>query len=251
MIELGTGKPIQRAQKLPKMAKVLVSALSLFTRVQHDGFSHYNASLGHLNTIDHAYINSPGWAQLPWRLSAEVGRPEILFDKGITDHSEVVACLHFDNAPATELLIPGWVAKSPKFKARIQAFIDHSDLDSLLPEHALAAYKEYLREAGRLTRNELNDTFRSSEKQLLPNLILIYRIISSNNIVLASKLIAEHCFFPQRIRIENCLVLLIDPPSFSEEFQNNKSSKLQNLISRESANKKPNMSRIEAATRLS
>ena len=188
------------------MAKVLALALSLFTRVQHDGFSHYNASLGHLNTIDHVYISSPGWAQLPWRLSAEVGRPEILFDKSITDHSEVVACLHFDNAPATELPIPGWVAKSPKFKAHMQAFIDHSDLDSLLQEHALATYKEYLREAGRLTRNELNDTFRSSEKQLLPNLILISRIISSNNIVLASKLIAEHRFFHNESESETVLL---------------------------------------------
>ena len=155
--------PILRAQKLPKSAKVLVSALSLFTRVQHDGHSHYNASMSHLNTIDHVYISSPGWAQLPWRLSAEVGRPEILFDKGISDHSKIVACLHFDNAAASELPIPGWVAKSPLFKTHIQAFIDHSDLDALLPEHALATYKEYLREAGRLTRNELNDKFRSSE----------------------------------------------------------------------------------------
>ena len=45
--------------------------------------------------------------------------------------------------------------------------------------------------------------------------------------------------------------MLIDPPTFSEEFRNDKSSKLQNLIGRESPNKKPNMSRIDAATRLS
>ena len=219
MIDLGTGKPIQRAQKLSKMAKILLSALSPFTRVQHDGFSQYNASLGHINTIDHIFLSSPGWAQLPWRLSAEVGRPEILFNKGISDHSGVVACLHFSNAPASDLPVPGWVAKSPKFKAHLQAFMDHSDLSALLPEHTLATYKIYLKEAGRLTRNELNDSNRSSMKQLLPNLILISRIVSANNVVLASKFIAEHDFFKRRIKIENGLVLLVDPLNFPKNSE--------------------------------
>ena len=230
---------------MQKLVKILLSALNLFTRVQHDGFSHYNASLGHLNTIDHIFISSPGWAQLPWRLSAEVGRPEVVFDKGISDHSEVVACLHFTNDANLDPPIPGWVSKSPRFKAHIKAFTDNSDLDALLPEHALVAiYEEYIREAGRLARNELNDKFKTSKKRLLPNVVLISRVIATDHVSLASKLIAQHVFFADRICISCGHVYLVQPLAYAEEFRSCKSASITGSLNREAAKKQPNVAKI-------
>ena len=61
--------------KLPQISKVTKGALNSFTRIEHDHFSHFNASIGHLNDIDFIVISAPGWSQLPLHLEVEVGPP--------------------------------------------------------------------------------------------------------------------------------------------------------------------------------
>ena len=97
----------------------------------------------------------------------------------------------------------------------------------------------------------MNDINRASPKQILPNLILISRIIASNNVVLASKLLAEHDFFRSRMSIVNSMAVLTCPMSFAEEFRNHKATSIARSIERESARPRPSSSKLEAATRLS
>ena len=103
------------------------------------------------------FISAPGWAQLPWKLSVEVGPPEMLFNKGISDHSPVACTLHFSDGVQNEPPIPTWVAKSSLFNNACR-------LEDLLPEHALIEYKILIREAARVSRNQLNDKCRHSKK---------------------------------------------------------------------------------------
>ena len=97
----------------------------------------------------------------------------------------------------------------------------------------------------------MNDINRASPKQILPNLILISRVVSANNVALASKLLASHDFFRGRMKIDNNRAVLIYPRSFAEEFRSFKASRIANVIEHESGRRKPNTSKIEAATRLS
>ena len=105
--------------KLPKLSKQLFDALGKFFRIEHDHFSHFNAPLGHFNDIDHIYLSPPGWVQLPWSIVVEVCPPEVLYEKGLSDHSPLTCSIRPNTGCGNEPPIPPWVAKSRLFKAKL------------------------------------------------------------------------------------------------------------------------------------
>ena len=168
ILPIPDSKAIFKEPMLPKISKMIRGALDLFTRVEHDHFSHYNASLGHLNDIDFIFISAPGWSQLPLNLEVEVGPPEVYFNKGLSDHGHVKCSFKRPGGKNPDQPIAPWIAKSPLFKENLELLVGACRLNQLLPEHALAHYKTLIREAARLTRNTLNEQYRNH-----PSLIYI------------------------------------------------------------------------------
>ena len=124
-------------------------------------------------------------------------------------------------------------------------------LNQLLPEHALAHYKILIREAARLTRNHFNEVYRNEPNYLLGNLVLISRLVAFNKHKQAALLIHSSNVFSSRIVVSSCVVSLVDPAAFAEEFRALKSYSLQRTIQRETAAPKPNKGKLSAASRLS
>ena len=123
-----------------------------------------------------------------------------------------------------------------------------------MPEHALNHYKTLIREAAKLARNDFNNAFRDSPKTYLSNLVLIARIIASNDLKMARFLLLSHpSFFASRIHVCQGLVKLIDPIQFAQDFASSKKQKLDKTLHFEISkpDKKQNKSRISAAMRLS
>ena len=82
-----------RSPNIPNRLNFFRGALSNFTRIEHDSWSHFNLGHNHLNDIDFIYVSSPGWAQLPWSMICNVGSPEDFHAKGLSDYAVVSCCL--------------------------------------------------------------------------------------------------------------------------------------------------------------
>ena len=149
--------------------------------------------------------------------------------------------------------IPTWVAKSSLFKKNLELLNNACRLKDLLPEHALVEYKTLIREAARVSRNQLNDKYRYSKKFHLSNLVLASRLVSTNNLAQTKQLTMSTSFFKTRLHIRNGAVELIEPACFAEEFRVAKQQNLEYKIQREASAPPPgnkNSSKISAATRL-
>ena len=93
---------------------------------------------------------------------------------------------------------------------------------------------------------------RGHPSKHLSNLILVARIISSNNLPLAGKLIREHPFFEQRLSFDAGRVQLVEPVTFAQEVREGMANRHARTIQVETSRPERlrNSSKISAATRL-
>ena len=93
---------------------------------------------------------------------------------------------------------------------------------------------------------------RGHPSKHLSNLILVARIISSNNLPLAGKLIREHPFFEQRLSFDAGRVQLVEPVTFAREVREGMANRHARTIQVETSRPERlrNSSKISAATRL-
>ena len=252
-VDLNSGIALEKQPRHNKQALKLISSLNLFTRIEHDQHSHYNASLNQLTDIDHIFVSMPGWKQICSSVQVRVESPEKLFAKGLSDHGPVSCALSPGKPPSDNDPIPPWVAKLPSFHQYLQLLVNASRLQDLLPAHALGYYKILIREAARLARNDHNNGFRDSPKTYLPNLVLIARLIVNNRSRLAKKLCLDHFFFSSRIMIVGGLVSLRNPVEFAAEISSAKRFHFIQLIKNETSKPKDkiNSSKLSMQLRLS
>ena len=196
------------------------------------------------------FVSAPGSAQLQYRFQASVERPEVLFAKGISDHAPLVCKVSFGSSEEGSLPISPKVAKNPRFKFFLENLCNATRFDRMLADHALIAYKRLIREAAKLTRNENCSMHRNAKHLYLPNLMLIARVVASNHLTLARKLILEDNFFASRIHFHSGRVMLLQPIAFEHEVMSAKSKQLSMTIQHEHGKQKPNYEHISASTRL-
>ena len=87
LLNVETSKFEFKEPKLSKPTKTLLLALNKLTRIEHDNHTHFNAACKNLSDIDHIYLSSHGWQHTQWQLKVQVGAPEKLFEKKISDHA--------------------------------------------------------------------------------------------------------------------------------------------------------------------
>ena len=191
----------------------------VFSRIEHDKFTHYNSALQHLNDIDHDFFSAPGWIQALKRVQVIVDQPEVLFSKGLSDHGSITCKFPSSKVPLASQPIPPWVAKLPNFSVFLGQLVNASRLHQLMPEHALMEYKKLIREAARLARNDYCSLNRETPNMHTANLVLISRLVVENNTRQAGQLIQNSVFFFARIFVADSCVQLHDPSKFAEEFR--------------------------------
>ena len=92
-VDLNPGIALDKQPRHNKQALKLISSLNLFTRIEHDQHSQYNASLNQLTDIDHIFVSMPGWKQICSSVQVRVESQEKLFAKGLSDHGPVSCTL--------------------------------------------------------------------------------------------------------------------------------------------------------------
>ena len=128
------------------------------------------------------------------KVQVKVGCPVKMVSSRLSDHGPISCDFGGSSASNVDQPIPPWVAKLPVFKQFLGALVQASKLHNLLPSHALLEYKRLTREAARIARNQHYDSFRDTPQQKLPNLVLISRLVASNNVKMARALSLSHGF---------------------------------------------------------
>ena len=132
----------------------------------------------------------------------EVTCPISLWSRGLSDHAVLsVKATKRHNAASPCTKIPVWVVKLPSYKEALQQLLAVADLANLLPAFRLDHYKELMREAARIARDEHSDRYRDTAPMRLHNVVLMARLTARNNVPLARKLISTSAFFVSRLQI--------------------------------------------------
>ena len=183
--------------------------MSGFILVTHDAYSHFDGSENIITDIDHFFVSWQAWQLQQMHSQVWVSPLEECRARGLSDHSLISFKISNWPPPKRDLLpIPPWVAKIQRFAAVLRALVGKANLDTRVITVRLRHFQEFLREAARLARNENTKLNGESRSMLLPNLILIARLVHRNDRKLASKLCCEVSFFFARVAVVGSKVTL-------------------------------------------
>ena len=229
----------------------LRDACSSFTLLSHDSHTHYNSAEEILTDIDLVFSSLPGWQLQHVTTKISILPPLEVWSKGLSDHGIVSLALGpRPNTSKNHLPIPKWVTTHPRFAFVLQRLVHKEDLGKLTLPLRLSHYETLIREAARLCRNEISKAKRELPEMKLQNLITCGRIVTTNNVQLAKKLVDESDFYFARIRVAEDKVLLIDPCNFNAEYATSKRESFQ-ISSEEDCTKPTNLKhKVQAGTRL-
>ncbi|CAK0804711.1 unnamed protein product, partial [Prorocentrum cordatum] len=145
--------------------------------------AHYTEHSQQRTRIDKIYTSSPPRLLTQWRAKVDMPMaPDMLYDKGISDHAPVHLRL---SARAREdrgsQPIPQYIFEHPLFIKYFDLLVSHADLDSCTPFVRLQGLKRLIREAARLTRNGLTDMHAPCSAAALATCRAISRAVWRND----------------------------------------------------------------------
>ncbi|CAK0845193.1 unnamed protein product, partial [Prorocentrum cordatum] len=122
--------------------------------------------------IDKICISSPPWLLMQWRAKVDIpAAPGALFDRGISDHAPVHLRLAARAPEGSELRpIPRHIFEIPLFAKYFAPLSGAADMGNYLPFIRLEEFKRLVREAARLTRNDMAGTPTTSRDSAFRNM---------------------------------------------------------------------------------
>ncbi|CAK0872243.1 unnamed protein product, partial [Prorocentrum cordatum] len=149
----------RRRNHHPEHQLLWEQALGDMVEVDPELPTHYTEHSQQCTWIDKIYISSPPWLLIQWRAKARApAAPGALFDRGISDRAPAHLRLGARAPEDSELQpIPQNSFESLLSTKYFDLLSGAADMDNYPPFIRLKEYKRLIREAARLTRNDVTD----------------------------------------------------------------------------------------------
>ncbi|CAK0838272.1 unnamed protein product [Prorocentrum cordatum] len=200
--------------------------------------AHYTEHPQQCARIDKIYTCSPPWLLTQWRAKVDMPMaPDMLYDKGISDHAPVRLRLSARAREDRESQpIPQHIFEHPLFIKYFDLLVSHADLDSYAPFVRPQELKRLIREAARLTRDDLTDMHAPCSAAALTTCIAISRAVWRNDWQSARALKARTELGDQFLDISDPNnITLIEPGTFRRVVEQHQRSRTEALLQEESA----------------
>ncbi|CAK0845855.1 unnamed protein product [Prorocentrum cordatum] len=190
--------------------------------------AHYTEHSQQCARIDKIYTSSPPWLLTQWCAKVDMPMaPDMLYDKGISDHAPARLRLSARaRADRESQPIPQYIFEHPLFIKYFDLLVSHADLDSYTPCVRLQELKRLIREAARLTRNDLTDVHAPCSAAALTTCRAISRAVWRNDWQSARTLKARTELGDQFLDISDPNnIALIEPGTFRRVFEQRQKSR--------------------------
>ena len=192
----------------------------LMTEIQQPYETHYSSSSNLLGRLSRLYVASPAWLILQLGLRGKLLRdPLWCHEQGISDHAPVA--FHFaakPQLPPDQRPIPRYVIDHPRFPKILENLTNASNIDELSVPLRLKEFKVLMREASRITRDEVLAGADESVAKKSTLCASVARAVWHNDTRLARTLIARSEFARMHIFIDDGVVSVRDPDVFSNLY---------------------------------
>ena len=197
--------------------------------LQQGGHTHYDHATSFMSRIDRCYAAIPPWilSNLSWT-STTVTPPQVLHKRGLSDHAPV----RFEVQPAVRRKygkqpIRKEIFEHAAFKGFHDMLFARHIYESMPPFKRLFLHKRVIKEAARMTRNQMMVASGTHGLATLQTLTSIARAVCRNDSKLALSLISASDKVANIIQVDqdgagSSSVFLVDPVRFAEDVAQSK-----------------------------
>jgi hypothetical protein len=202
------------------------------TEIQQPFETHYHSASATLSRLDRLYVASPPWLVLQLGLRGKLLHdPFQSHQQSLSDHVPVAFCFTYKyQLPAEQRPIPRFVSDHPRFMEALDNLTAAFDLDALSVPLRLPMYKKLMREAARITRNELFAIPDDTMDKRSTVCGSIARAVWHNDEKLASILISKSPAAQEHLEIGTSGVKIRDPTKFSNFYDTVRSAALESRL---------------------
>ena len=187
--------------------------------------------------LDRIFTNLPPFTfqHCKWELTIEQD-PKNLYTSGISDHAPVVATTHFKALTPLDSPIPLEICRDRNFVRLHDQIVWEEKLLSYSGLDRLRFHKQIMAAAAQYTRQFLQDNVEETVFIKAQNLTTISRIVWTQNISLAEKLIGRSDTAKKQLQILDGKVLIVGPDLFPVEISDTETTSHQDNVNAVIAN---------------
>ena len=206
--------------KSRQMESLWQSILGKMVDISGEHTTHYAANSCAVSRIDRIYCIAPSWLldRMNLRISLDED-PYALHIAGVSDHAPIDVILEPRSVSrADKRAVPSWIARDELFVQFLRDLDSCACWTALSPGTELAEKKKLLRGAADLVEERRRiPGCLSMDRQKAEHLSHLARVVVSNNVARAKKLIEFFLGAHEHISVDRAHVLLRDPVAFDKE----------------------------------
>ena len=196
-------------------------ALDSYIEIKQPFDTHFHSATRTLGRIDRLYVASPTWLVLQLRLRGRLLRdPALCHQQLLSDHAPVA--FKFSTRcqlPDDQRPIPKFVVDHPRFPEILSSLVETSHLHELSVPDRLSEFKSLMRNAARLTRNEILALDPRSLQARATTCASIARAVWHCDAGLARVLLKRSAIARRHLKCTNGIVTLTDSFAFTQAYE--------------------------------
>ena len=223
--------------------------LDRLTEIQQPYETHFHSGSNTISRLDRLYVASPPWLSLQLGLQGRLlCDPVRCHELQLSDHSPVAFVFRCkQQLPPEQRPIPRYVVDHPRFSEILSSLTGSSNWHRLSLPLRLPQFKAMIREAARLTRNEILAFSCEASPSHAQILASIARAVWHKDARLARTLLSSSPLARQHLLVVAGKISIIDPVEFASAYDGARSAILE---ARRQRIKYPRRRKLEAIDRL-
>ena len=192
----------------------------------------YDSASQLCSRLDRIYISLPAWLVTQLHFQSSVASdPHSLHDLKISDHAPAILNISEKKyLKQEELPIPRFVFNSPLYSETLDALVRAAKLDALSVPLRLQKFKQLIREAARISRNETLTTGSDKAQARCTIFSSIARCVWRNDLRLFDVLVRRSSLAASFLVMDGGSVFINDPVKFDNDFNESRQQAMKERI---------------------